>query len=41
MNCPAYKKEARAHIYYYARCAVYVHDKCWQKHVKAAHGRAK
>ncbi len=37
MNCPVCRKEARAHIYYYAKCAVYEHEKCWQKHAERAH----
>ncbi len=37
MNCPVGGKEARAYIYYGARYAVYVHEKCWQKHVATAH----
>jgi len=37
MNCPVCRKEARTHIYYYAKCAVYVHEKCWQKHAERAH----
>jgi uncharacterized membrane protein len=31
------KKEAKANIYYCAKCAVYIHEKCWQKHVAQAH----
>lgn len=27
MNCPICGKEARAHIYYCAKCGVYVHEK--------------
>lgn len=37
MNCPVCKKEARVHIYYCARCAVYVHEKCWQEHLAQVH----
>jgi hypothetical protein len=37
MICPVCGKEARTHIYYCAKCAVYVHEKCWQKHVAQAH----
>jgi len=37
MNCPVCRKEAKAHIVRCARCAVYVHEKCWSDHVKAAH----
>ena len=37
MKCPVCGKEARAHIYYCSKCAVYVHEKCWQKHVAQAH----
>ena len=33
MNYPVCGKEARAHIYYCAKCAVYLHEKCWQKRV--------
>jgi len=28
MKCPVCGKDARAHIYYCARCAVYVHERC-------------
>jgi hypothetical protein len=41
MKCPVCKQDARAHIYYCARCAVYVHEKCWQKHVETAHKEKK
>jgi hypothetical protein len=37
MNCPVCHEEARVHIYYCAKCAVYAHEKCWQKHLAAAH----
>lgn len=37
MNCPICDQEIRAHVYYCARCGVYVHEKCWEKHVKEAH----
>jgi len=37
MKCPVCGKDARAHIYYCARCAVYVHEKCWRKHLETAH----
>jgi len=37
MKCPVCGKEARSHIYYCARCTVYVHGKCWQKHVAHSH----
>ncbi len=37
MNYPVCRKEARAHIYYCAKCAVYVHEKYWRKHVAVAH----
>lgn len=37
MKCPVCGKEARAHIYRCARCAVHVHEKCWRKHVAQAH----
>lgn len=31
MKCPVCGKEAKAHIYYCAKCVVYVHEKCmWQ-----------
>jgi len=36
MNYLACGKEARAPIYYCARCAVYVHEKCWQKRESVA-----
>ncbi len=41
MNCPVCGKGARAYIYYCARCAVYVHEKYWQKHVAMAHKEEK
>jgi hypothetical protein len=41
MKCPVYKNDARAHIYYCARCAVYVHEKCWAKHITIAHKKEK
>ncbi len=41
MNCPVCRKEIKAHIYYCAKCAVYVHEKCWQKHVEQAHKEKK
>ncbi len=41
MNCPVCGKEARAYIYYYAKCAVYVPEKCWQKHIATAHKKEK
>ena len=37
MNCPVCNKEAKAHVYHCAKCAVYVHEKCWTKHVAEAH----
>ena len=37
MNCPVCGKEARVHIYYGAKYAVYVHTDYWQKHVLQAH----
>ena len=37
MKCHVCGKEPRAHIYYCAKCAVYVHEKCWQRHVEQAH----
>jgi hypothetical protein len=37
MKCPICKQDAKAHLYYCARCAVYVHEKCWQKHVAQSH----
>ena len=37
MNCPVCGEEATVHIYYSAKCAVYVQEKCWQKHVEIAH----
>jgi len=41
MKCPVCGKDIRAHIYYCARCGVYVHEKCWQKHVAMAHKEKK
>ncbi len=37
MNCPVCGKEAKAHIVHCAKCAVYVHEKCWAKHAAEAH----
>ena len=37
MKCPACGKEAGAHIYYCAKCAVYVHERCWHRYVEQAH----
>jgi len=37
MKCPVCKRDATAHLYYCARCAVYVHERCWQKHVATSH----
>ena len=37
MKCPVCGKEARVRIYCGAKCAVYEHEKCWQKHVAQAH----
>ena len=37
MKCPICGKEARVRIYHCAKCAVYVHQKCWHKHVAQAH----
>ena len=37
MKCPICKQNAIAHLYYCARCAVYVHEKCWRKHCAAEH----
>lgn len=37
MKCPVCGKEARVHIYYCARCGVYVHEACWRRHVEQAH----
>jgi len=37
MKCPVCGKEARVHIYYCARCGVYVHEECWRRHVEQAH----
>jgi hypothetical protein len=37
MKCPVCGKEARVRIYHCAKCGVYVHQKCWQKHVAQAH----
>lgn len=41
MNCPVCKKEARAHLFKCARCAVYVHEKCWAEHVAKEHKEEK
>jgi len=37
MRCPVCGKEARVHICFCAKCDVYVHERCWQKHVARAH----
>ena len=37
MKCPVCDKEARIHIYCCAKYAVYVHEKCWRRHVEQAH----
>jgi hypothetical protein len=37
MKCPVCGKEARVRIYHCAKCGVYVHQKCWKKHVAEAH----
>jgi len=37
VNCPVCKKEARTHIIKCASCGVYVHEKCWQKHMETEH----
>ena len=37
MHCPVCGKEARVHIYFCARCGVYVHEKCWQEHMDKEH----
>ena len=37
MDCPVCGKKAEAHIYHCAKCAVYVHEKCWAKHVAEKH----
>jgi uncharacterized membrane protein len=37
MKCPVCGKRIAAHVVYCAKCAVYVHEKCWQKHVAQAH----
>jgi hypothetical protein len=39
MKCPICEKEARARLYHCAKCAVYVHTACGQKHVTQAHGK--
>jgi hypothetical protein len=39
MKCPVCGEEGRAHIYYCAECTIYVHEKCWQKHVERAHSK--
>ncbi len=33
MKCSVCQGEIRAHIYHRARCGVYVHEKCWAKHI--------
>ena len=37
MKCPVCKQDAKAHLYYCARCAVYVHEKCWSEHCATEH----
>jgi len=37
MNCPICRKEAKSHIYYCAKCAVYIHEKCWLRHMTQEH----
>ena len=37
MNYPICGKEARAHIYYYAKYAVYVPEKYWKRYVTQEH----
>jgi len=41
MDCPVCGKEARANIYYCAKCAVYVQEKCWRRHMGMAHKEEK
>ena len=36
MKCPVCGKDAGVDIYYCARCAVYVHEKCWQASLATA-----
>jgi G:T-mismatch repair DNA endonuclease (very short patch repair protein) len=36
MKCPVCGKEDRVRIYCCAKCAVYVHEKFWQKHAAQA-----
>lgn len=37
MNCPVCSKEARARVYWCAKCAALVHVACWARHNAAAH----
>jgi ribosomal protein L37AE/L43A len=37
MKCPVCGKEARTRIYKCAKCGVYVHVACWEKHLQMAH----
>jgi len=37
MDCPICEKEAKAHIYYCAKCATCLHEKCWPEHLATAH----
>jgi hypothetical protein len=37
MKCPVCGKDANAKIYHCARCGVYAHTTCWQKHVHISH----
>jgi hypothetical protein len=39
MKCPVCGKEAKSRLYYCARCAVYVHTKCWDEYVEIAHNK--
>ena len=37
MTCPVCGKEARARVYYCARCGGYMHGECWREYVERAH----
>ena len=37
MACPVYRNEARVYTGHCAKCAVYVYEKCWQRHVRQVH----
>jgi|DewCreStandDraft_4_1066084.scaffolds.fasta_scaffold09875_9 hypothetical protein len=34
MKCPVCGQDARTHIVYCVKDAVYVHEKCWRKHAQ-------